>query len=165
MHANENDWTKDRIDWLLRLRSAGLTGSQIASRMGISRSAAIGKLYRLNGSKPVRESAKRNSSSIMKPSASSYSSYVMTSAVNTLRKISEKMEAASPPELPMKRAIPLVDLPENGCRWPVNDPAHGQEFLFCGDHKMGGKSYCRHHAELGVDRSGRRKIAQMDKAA
>jgi GcrA cell cycle regulator len=51
------------------------------------------------------------------------------------------------------RAVCLVDLKLNECRWPINDvPTIGDttrldgEYLFCGNPTEPGKSYCCEHA-------------------
>lgn len=42
----------------------------------------------------------------------------------------------------------------DGCRWPVNDPAPGETFLFCGLDAEPGKSYCAHHLARGYRPAG-----------
>lgn len=48
-----------------------------------------------------------------------------------------------PTPLPMRQvaSVTLFDLEPHHCRWPVSDAP----YMFCGDTKIDGSSYCRHH--------------------
>jgi GcrA cell cycle regulator len=41
--------------------------------------------------------------------------------------------------------VPLQQLVETSCRWPIGDPLH-DDFGFCGHAKVRGLPYCEHHA-------------------
>ena len=41
--------------------------------------------------------------------------------------------------------ITLMQITERTCRWPLNDPHRGEEFLFCGCDSEISESYCAHH--------------------
>jgi len=43
--------------------------------------------------------------------------------------------------------IPLLDLEDRMCRWPIGDPKD-KGFGFCGHATAHGKSYCRQHQAL-----------------
>lgn len=71
-----------------------------------------------------------------------------------------KAEAAANPEVPAhvqrrhdivewekanSLAIPLLELTEKTCKWPIND---GGPYLFCGCYKEPQRAYCGFHARL-----------------
>jgi GcrA cell cycle regulator len=43
--------------------------------------------------------------------------------------------------------IPLLDLEDRMCRWPIGDP-RDKIFGFCGHCAVRGKPYCKHHQDL-----------------
>src|SRR6266404_1220918 len=47
MHLSPSPWSNDRIDQLKRCFDAGLTCSQIAREIGVTRNAVIGKMNRM----------------------------------------------------------------------------------------------------------------------
>lgn len=51
--------------------------------------------------------------------------------------------------------ITMMDIRSGQCRWPVNSPERGGEFLFCGHEVADGKSYCVHHHLRGTVPTGR----------
>lgn len=46
--------------------------------------------------------------------------------------------------------LPLAALSSRCCHWPVNDPARGGLFLFCGEASEAGRPYCPHHGRRAV---------------
>lgn len=50
-------------------------------------------------------------------------------------------------EAPEPLNLTLMELPANGCKWPVND---GGPFLFCGHEREPGRPYCTFHENLSV---------------
>ena len=52
-------WNSDLDAELMRLRKRGLSFGQISGRMGVTRSAALGRFYRLSGSVFPSEAARR----------------------------------------------------------------------------------------------------------
>jgi hypothetical protein len=42
----------------------------------------------------------------------------------------------------------LLDLPDNGCRWPVK--GEGINTLFCAAERFGRHSYCEHHHRMSL---------------
>ena len=51
--------------------------------------------------------------------------------------------------------ITMMDIRSGQCRWPVNAPERGGEFLFCGHEVASGESYCQHHHLRGTVPTGR----------
>jgi GcrA cell cycle regulator len=156
-------WTGPQEDLLRKLAGEGLSGSQIAARLGKTRSAVCGKAWRFGlclGGMPaaggitvVRVRRKR-------------------AAANRNRKDKAQGRKQRPWQpLPVTPAnaeghvarlrpdtfVPPVDLPapehqrktvetleEVSCRWPIGDPQH-PEFHFCGAEKVPGSVYCPMH--------------------
>jgi GcrA cell cycle regulator len=56
-------------------------------------------------------------------------------------------------EVPPARRIRLVDLKDNGCRWPFGDP-RDRDFGFCGRRRIDGAPYCAPHAALAFRERG-----------
>ena len=52
-------WNSDLDAELMRLRKRGLSFGEISARMGVTRSAALGRFYRLSGSVFPSEAARR----------------------------------------------------------------------------------------------------------
>jgi hypothetical protein len=55
-------------------------------------------------------------------------------------------------DIPPARRIRLVDLKDDGCRWPFGDP-RTRDFGFCGRARVDGGSYCAEHSARALDRS------------
>ncbi len=47
----------------------------------------------------------------------------------------------------LARRIPLMELTERTCKWPIGDPTH-DDFAFCGLPSVPGKPYCEHHVAV-----------------
>lgn len=152
MAANvQTFWTDERTELLLKLEAEGVSRSEVAKRIGTTRSAVIGKLFRLNGAKQSRPRSRKKKGSIVKPSANASKLHLTIPAAKELRRLAEEMKAAIPPEPRYVDGVRLQDLPDDGCRWPVNEPAPGEEHLFCGDQKKLGRSYCEKHCRVAYE--------------
>ena len=143
-------WTKERTDQLTALwADLSRSGSSIADEIGggISRSAVISKARRMG--LPKR-------SDQLKPASASRP---------------RKMPKKPPPKLPVKLLKPIIPIPPpplpvierlpgqgiglfeftdypdapRHCRWPINWPQKGEEYLFCGEPTQFECSYCPQH--------------------
>lgn len=142
------EWTDDRVNTLRKLCAEGLAFSRIAERLGTTRSAVIGKASRMRiGKSPSLPSRQ-------KP-VTKFGKQILTPPhVRKLRDFEAKMKAAAPKQEPKQKVvdgapaplmIPLLDLTETSCRWPVSsEPPH----KFCGHEKVSGSSYCSFHSAL-----------------
>jgi GcrA cell cycle regulator len=127
-------WTDDDIDLLKRLWAEGETAEAIAARLGgLSRSAVLGKIFRLRlGPAPGGSTAK-------------------TKAPKKADAVQRRRGGPEPkPEPKAKPAAPgksLFDLTNNCCRWPYRRPGT-ERYFFCGVEEADleqGKPYCDRH--------------------
>lgn len=63
--------------------------------------------------------------------------------------------------------VPLLELTERTCKWPIGDPSEG-EFYFCGHEVAAGKPYCEAHVKAAYqpmssrrDRDRQRAVARI----
>ncbi len=108
------------IESIKALLGAGLSRAEIGNRLGMTRSAVSGLVFRMQHAavppprpKPVQQA---------KP--------------------------VRPAKKPATTAVPLLKLADHACRWPV--AGEGRATLFCGAGRDGHRSYCRHHAACSV---------------
>jgi GcrA cell cycle regulator len=151
MSALPPTWTPDRIAQLKRLFDAGLTCSQIAREIDVTRNAVIGKLSRLGLNRPKNDSGYRRTTT---PRAVP----TRQTQVRLLRQMHTEMEAAelgaSAVDEPVSEArrCSLLELNSESCRWPLGRPGT-DDFAFCGNAPVGGLPYCPGHARMAYRRS------------
>jgi GcrA cell cycle regulator len=144
-------WTPERIDRLRNYVGAGLTCSQIAAEIGITRNAVIGKIHRLGlgpgrgGGPPVRRRA-TGAPSQQSP---------LRRALRAVRTHAELIDPAIEHLADSAHPCSLLDLAGNTCRWPISDPGKA-DFAFCGNEAIAGVSYCAGHARMAYRSSARR---------
>lgn len=172
-------WTDAEVATLTKLWKDGLSGTQIAYRMGegLTRNAVIGKVHRLglgrNPSTP-RSSIPRVRNRIVRLAPSAYRNPLPrprtptafktavvfppqtrpAAQVNIVRQIMAKM--AKNTSIPPALRVSLLDLDEDMCRWSYGDP-RSEDFHFCARKKVDGISFCEHHAVLVYQPSGRKR--------
>jgi len=149
-------WTEEQTDELQRLLVQGLSASQIGERLGYSRNAVIGRIFRL-GLAIARERTRR---------------YVVNSPG---RRKAPEVQAARVASLPTEqsaggaraadsarpfhpirsdRLTSLLALTNHNCRYPIGDPLGGS-FRYCLEWCEGvdlGKPYCEEHASIAYAR-------------
>lgn len=144
-------WTPDRIAQLKRLFDEGLTCSQIAREIDVTRNAVIGKLSRLGLNRPKNDNGYRRPSTPRSVPA-------RQTQVRLLRQMHAEMEAAelgaSAVNEPLSEArrCSLLELNSESCRWPLGRPGT-HDFAFCGNAPVGGLPYCPGHARMAYRRS------------
>lgn len=117
-------WTDERIELLKKLWADGYIAHFIAIQLGggITKNAVVGKALRLG-------LEKRKPGSVTQHTPGRPTPY-------TPRPVRESDTAWHP-----FLGIALVDLEPAHCRYPKGD----SNFLFCGQPKRSGSSYCSHH--------------------
>lgn len=148
-------WTAERIDQLRSFVGAGLTCSQIAAEIGVTRNAVIGKIHRL-GLGPGRSAA---ATERYRPPPRPR----LRTQRWLLRLISDAPSIADDPALPaitIESAHPcsLLELAPGQCRWPLSGDPGTPDFAFCGNDQATGFSYCAGHARMAYRLTVRRRI-------
>jgi GcrA cell cycle regulator len=150
----ERTWTTERIDQLKSFVGAGLTCSQIAAEIGVTRNAVIGKIHRL-GLGPGRAAAMPD-----RPCPPRLRRPRLRSQRALLRLVGEAPSIAADAvfaavTVDSPQSCSLIDLAHNKCRWPLNEPG-AAGFAFCGNDQAAGFSYCGSHARMAYRPSARR---------
>lgn len=150
-------WTPARVEQLQSFVVAGLSCSQIAVQIGVTRNAVIGKIHRL-GLSPVRPpgaTARNCPPRARDPRAAS--------PRRRLRLLwsdgAATAEAEAPVVVESAKPCSLLDLAQGKCRWPVSDTGNGgtTDFVFCGNAAIDGLSYCAGHARMAYRAPARRR--------
>jgi GcrA cell cycle regulator len=144
---NKFDWSPDKIARLTELWAKGKSGSEIAALLGggLSRSAVIGKVHRLN--LPTRSGIGReNNRQTAKlwrkqTTAQRYGQGKSAHVAPALAKRPHPLPLP-PPEPKSACAVKFEDLSDGMCRYPADTP---EGLFFCGCNSIPGKSWCEHH--------------------
>ena len=147
-------WTAERVEQLRSYVSTGLTCSQIAAEIGVTRNAVIGKIHRLGlspgrsadapaGSQPPRVRRPRP------PTQRQFLRLIFAEAPCIA-------DEAAPASVDSAQRCSLLELAQGKCRWPVGDPGV-VNFVFCGNEAMKGFSYCTGHARMAYRVPARRR--------
>ena len=143
-------WTTERIDQLRHCVVTGLTCSQIAAEIGVTRNAVIGKIHRLGLSPSRPEGA-----------AIICATRARQPRRTTQRRLLRLIGAPSivgdmvEPEINSAQRCSLLEIAHNKCHWPIGDP-QASDFVFCGNDAVTGFSYCPGHARMAYRVSARR---------
>ncbi len=164
-------WTEERVELLKKLWADGLSASQIAGRLGdVTRNAVIGKVHRLGlagraTTSRVRSARPRNRMSHLplRPTRVQYRTHGNAALKPVFSPIEKPMVALSvvpsiveEDDQPAPMKVPLLDLRECSCRWPIGDP-QDDNFYFCGHRKQPGSAYCEHHSRIAFQPAARRR--------
>jgi len=157
------DWTDERVETLKRFCGQGLAFSAIAERMGMTRSAVLGKAFRMKLRKtPAAPPRTRKRHSV----TDNGKRILIPPHVADMQKAEAAMKAVAPKQEPKKQPpdgapaplnVELLDLTDQNCRWPVND---GGPFLFCGHDRAHGSSYCEFHDDVSRHGYPKQKLAE-----
>src|SRR5262249_30593435 len=152
MSATYEPWTSERTELLKKLFDAGLSCSQIASEIGTTRNAVIGKMHRLGLSrpkylfprlKPRREPRDSWRPKALRPKISGLS----ISAQREMLRAAYPVAASNETPIDSPHKCSLLELSHTQCRWPLSEPGCA-DFGFCGNPSVDGLSYCSGHARL-----------------
>jgi GcrA cell cycle regulator len=157
MIAHGATWTSERVEQLKGCVGAGLTCSQIAAEIGVTRNAVIGKMNRLGLSRAKDMIARKP-----EPKRAGWRSRSV--AGNVTRLLSQhRILMALPPEpqgwaeatsIHNGRGCSLLELSPGSCRWPINEPGTA-DFCFCGNQQVEGLPYCVGHARIAYKSAAR----------
>ena len=140
---------------LLKLWEEGLTGKEIADKLGVTRNAVMGKLHRLREQRvitykniatrtaAVRHSVRTKERAKVKPSevVEPVEEKPLKEAVEELLPlILEELK----PQYAERRPVKFMDLSPSSCRYIINSGI-AKDFMFCNEVKKLGSSYCEEH--------------------
>ena len=149
-------WTAERIEQLRHCVGSGLTCSQIAAEIGVTRNAVIGKIHRL-GLSPARPAG---ASARSCPPRARHPRSLPSSRL--LRLIGAQAPGvaddatAAPVPIDSAQRCSLLEIAQDKCHWPIGDP-HAADFAFCGNDAVSGFSYCAGHARMAYRVPARRR--------
>ena len=140
MSSREDVWPQERIDRLIELWPTGLSASRIGERLGVSKSAVVGKAHRLD--LPGRESPIRRELTEEQKAERAERKLRQESWARRHRKPKPQLALALDPPPPPKPK--RSDVKE--CCWVMNpDRSAGRMPMYCNDATYNGSSYCKHH--------------------
>jgi len=136
-------WSAERVDLLRRLWADGETAAAIGVRLGgMSRSAVLGKVFRLRLADPVSGKTAQEQRSAAERTQNAGDVHVAR------RRRSPKRAHQQQPSLnAATRGRTLLELTNNTCRWPPGRPG-AEKFHFCGAPEADlerGIPYCASH--------------------
>lgn len=147
-------WTPDRIEQLRACVGTGMTCSQIAAAIGVSRNAVIGKIHRLglSSGRPAGASVRAN----CPPRARHPRGPTQRRLLRLAYAQAPLDDIMSSVAVISTHPCSLVDIDAHQCRWPIGDPA-STHFLFCGNDSIAGFTYCVGHARMAYRVSASRR--------
>ena len=140
-------WTPERIEQLRNFASSGLSSSQIAAEIGVTRNAVIGKLNRLGlaRGRPAGGPAHTCPPRARRPRQSPQRALLRLMFAQTPSIASGAGTQFVPVE--STRPCSLIELAHGTCRWPVDNP-DASDIAFCGNESVAGFPYCAGHARM-----------------
>lgn len=152
-------WPPERVEQLKSLIDAGLSCSQIAGEIGITRNAVIGKVSRLGLSRPKDRPAPRvgeRDGSARKRAA--WRPRIILPPRMLLAFPREPLPRLEDIAILDGRGCSLMELGPAQCRWPINEPG-AANFCFCGNKPVESLPYCVGHARIAYKSPARIRIA------
>ena len=153
-------WNPERVAQLRAFMGAGMTCSQIAAEIGVTRNAVIGKIHRL-GLGPGRPAAAPGLACpprLRRPRLPSQRQMLrLISADAPLERDDHTSQSGL---VESAQSCSFLDLEQGKCRWPVSERATGDktaDFIFCGNDVVAGFSYCAGHARMAYRSPERRR--------
>jgi len=140
-------WTPERLEQLRNFAGSGLSSSQIAAEIGVTRNAVIGKLHRLGlaSGRPAAGGPARNCPPrARRPRHSPQREFLRLMFAQAP---SIACGAGAGSGVQSTQPCSLFDLAQGKCRWPVGN-SDGAHFAFCGNEAATGFPYCAGHARM-----------------
>lgn len=142
-------WTDETWRRFSELWNAGRTSADIGKAFGISASRVKQRAAERRDLCPARANGwNTRKAAQFRRAAGRYASRHETEMREKARCDAEAYDATA-------LNITMMEIRSGQCRWPVNAPERGGEFLFCGHEVADGKSYCQHHHLRGTVSTGR----------
>ncbi len=154
-------WTPERVEQLRTCVATGLSCSEIAAEIGVTRNAVIGKIHRLglSPSRPAPGSTPEDPARARRPRPSSQRQLLRLifadRAAPDRATTTEVTNGAVTASVESPQPCSLLELAACKCRWPVSN-ASATAFVFCGNEAVRGFAYCAGHARMAYRIPGRR---------
>lgn len=166
-------WTDERIATLKKMWKEGKSAADIAKTLGkVTRNAVIGKAHRMGLSgrpSPIKKppAAPKKEAAPKKTLLRSVKKPAPAAPVNKKSNLLQRPEVEEPKifekeTVPEGGGIPLIELTERMCKWPIGDPRDA-DFIFCGLAIRPGTPYCPGHAAMAYQTSSRGRPAAAAK--
>ncbi len=158
-------WTDEMVEDLRQLWEQGLSASEIAKKIGVSKNSVVGKVHRLcltarpspikkkdedeavkAVAKPQKTSKPEKPAKVKKEEASVREVVLEGPVVEAeIEIVTEAPKAEKHHDC--NGHVKLVELDSHTCRWPLGDP-RDEDFCFCGRKVRMGQTYCEEHATM-----------------
>ena len=139
-------WTEEMIDSLKQMWKEGLTTTEIAKRLGVSKYSIVGKVHRLNLKARPSPIKKKEEVAVAEPV--SVKEETVKQAAKPIKKINISPVNVSTEKSKKETSyLKLTELDNHTCRWPIGDP-RDDNFCFCGKSIRSGQTYCEEHAAI-----------------
>ncbi|RVI80143.1 GcrA family cell cycle regulator [Sinorhizobium meliloti] len=131
-------WKEADREKVAGMLEKGWSAAKIGQAMGISRGAAIGRIFRNDRLRALMKRPPKVASPRRWP----------------VQKVAAKVKAAPVPVVqlppPPMRFVPLAELKRGDCHWPVSPhSAAPDQHLFCGAGTRKGQKWCPYHQLIG----------------
>jgi len=149
-------WTPERVERLRSCVVTGLTCSQIAAQIGVSRNAVIGKLHRLglSSGRPPGGAARSCPPRAARPRAPSQRRLLRLMWQNGAPAAGGNASVAN---VDSAQPCSFLDLDRGKCRWPLEVSGAGSgDLTFCGNAAPDSIPYCAGHARMAYRVPARR---------
>jgi len=160
-------WTDEMVDELKKLWQKGMTTSEIAKLLGVSKNSVVGKVHRIGlSARPSPIKTKPDEAEeVAAPSVKKKCRKAVSPAEKTVEKEADSSDLSADVK---EECVPsencavktntasssitkLTDLDSHTCRWPIGDPKD-ENFHFCGNKVKTGQTYCDEHAAIAYVR-------------
>lgn len=162
--AVQIEWTDECVELLKKLWDEVLPTSQIAAKIGVSKSAVIGKVHRL-GLQNRREASPAKARAV--PTLRCRKSETIHKRFIAPIFEAEPIPDTEDEDIPPEQRKTLLELTDDTCRWGVGDP-QSPDFFFCGGRvaetlvagKLKKRPYCHRHCMIAYHPPSDRKISE-----
>ena len=159
MSTTVETWNPERVAQLRTFVGAGLTCSQIAAEIGVTRNAVIGKIHRLGlgPGRPAAAPGRVCPPRTRRPRLSLQRQMLRLISADTPN--AADGSALQFGAVDSTQRCTLLELAHGKCRWPVGEQGDcgGTDFVFCGNEAAAGFSYCPGHTRLAYRSAERRR--------
>ncbi|HWO07298.1 MAG TPA: GcrA family cell cycle regulator [Candidatus Paceibacterota bacterium] len=164
-------WTEERVELLKTLWAEGLSGSQIAERLGhVTRNAVISKVHRLGLSGRATTSRYKRLQPGPRPKGQRMRDFARPKDLSSPQQAAlQGSEIEAPAEVaelvvPIQERKYIDTLEARDCRWPIGDPQH-EGFHFCGRKRVCALPYCELHLRRAFQRFATRARERVESLA